>query len=198
MTRGTKGLVFGVGVNDADYQVSHQIAGKNVLCPAYSTWNSMLRRAYSQVYQARYPAYIGVTVCDEWHHFMSFKKWFDENYVDGYHLDKDIMFGAREYSPSNCIFVPRWLNNFITDSKGSRGAYPIGVYFDTSSGSFRAKCNNPVTKKVESIGRFDSPDKAHAAWKRRKLEHLSVMSPEIEKIKPGLTLCVERAVGRMV
>ncbi|HHQ4679035.1 TPA: hypothetical protein ACSP3E_002327, partial [Aeromonas veronii] len=104
----------------------------------------------------------------------------------------------RVYSPNNCIFIPGWLNKFITDSKGTRGKYPIGVYFDRESSKFRAKCNNPVTKKVESIGRFDSPDKAHAAWKRRKLEHLCVMSPEIEKIKPGLTLCVERAVGRMV
>ncbi len=198
MTRGIKGLVFGVGINDADYTVSKIVSGKIALCPAYVTWNSMLRRAYSPVYHAKYPAYVGVTVCAEWHRFMAFKRWYDDNHVDGFQLDKDILSGTGEYSPDNCIFVPGWLNKFLTDSKGSRGEYPIGVYFDKSSGKFRAKCNNPLTRKIESIGRFDSVEKAHSAWRQRKLEHLAALSPEIERIKPGLTQYVAMAVGRIV
>ena len=93
----------------------------------------MLRRAYSQVYQARYPAYIGllyvmngIISCHLRNGLMR-TMWMDTTLI------KTSCSGQGVLS-EQLYFVPRWLNNFITDSKGSRGTYPIGVYFDTSSG----------------------------------------------------------------
>lgn len=47
-------------------------------------------RCYDFKYHSRYPAYIGCSVCKERHSLTAFKKWLDENYIEGYELDKDI------------------------------------------------------------------------------------------------------------
>lgn len=57
------------------------------------------------------PTYEGCTVCDEWLYFSNFKKWFDENYIEGFQLDKDIIIrGNKVYSPQTCCFVPKEIN----------------------------------------------------------------------------------------
>jgi len=71
-------LVYGVGVNDCGESV--KAGGKNTTY--YVIWNGMLRRCYSDKYHSA-RTYIGCTVCDEWLLLSNFKKWFDENYVDG-------------------------------------------------------------------------------------------------------------------
>ena len=57
MVKKTK-LVFGVGVNDADYFVCRKENGKIVWTfPYYQTWKNMLRRAYSDKCKQRRPTY---------------------------------------------------------------------------------------------------------------------------------------------
>ncbi|QGZ13243.1 HNH endonuclease [Vibrio phage NF] len=76
---------------------------------AYSCWKRMLERCYSEYADDKYSSYKDVVVCDEWHNFQNFAKWYYENYPqDGakYHLDKDIKVpGNRIYSPDACMFV---------------------------------------------------------------------------------------------
>ena len=50
-----KRLVYGVGINDADYVVQPTENGKTKMCIYYQTWKNMLRRCYSE----REPTYIG-------------------------------------------------------------------------------------------------------------------------------------------
>lgn len=72
----------------------------------YETWKSMMRRCYSSVSLKARPTYRDCTVCDEWHNFQNFAKWFDNNYIKGYELDKDIKVnGNKTYSPCTCMFV---------------------------------------------------------------------------------------------
>ena len=83
-----------------------KVNGKNT--KPYQTWKSMLERCYSDKRQAKHPAYIGCTVASIWHNFQKFAQWFDENYIDGYELDKDCKIeGNKIYSPENCLFVSR-------------------------------------------------------------------------------------------
>ena len=162
-------LVCGIGVSDADYVVESIINGRRVKCPAYRSWMSMLKRCYSAKYHSRYPTYIGVEVCDEWLTFMAFRKWWVENHVDGWQLDKDLLSDNRIYSPEACIFVPSWLNSFTIDSGAARGELPIGVWFYRRRRKFKSRCRHPLGKN-EYLGHFSSPDEAHAAWLARKLE----------------------------
>lgn len=181
MSLAKRGLVYGVGVNDAPYHTQPIINGKKV-CPAYQAWIGVLARAYDAKFHAKKPTYSGVKVCDEWHSFMSFRKWWLENQVDGWELDKDILSDAGVYSPETSIFVPAWLNLFTTDSGAARGAYPIGVVFRKDAGRFRARCGNPVSKKFEHLGYFDTPEAAHAAWLNRKLEIALELKPKMDEI----------------
>ena len=176
------GLVQGVGINDAPYCTKPVVDGKKVVCPAYMAWNNMLTRAYSTKYHAKHPTYSGVTVCDDWHLFMSFREWWLGNYADGFALDKDILSDDGVYSPETSIFVPAWLNLFTTDSGAARGDCQIGVYFERRRGRFVALCRNPMSKKQEYLGLFDTPEAAHLAWRTRKLELALELKPKMDSI----------------
>ena len=180
--RRSRGRVHGVGVNDAAYCQQPRICGKKVVCPAYQAWGNMLSRAYSAKYRARQPTYSGVSVCDEWRSFMSFRGWWIENQVDGWQLDKDLMSDSREYSPETCVFVPQWLNNLTLDSGSARGEYPIGVKFHKGTGRFQAQCRNTVTNKNQHLGLFTTPEAAHLAWRARKLELALELKPRMDEI----------------
>lgn len=84
----------------------------------YSSWHNMLKRCYHKKTQETQPTYIGCSVCDEWHNFQVFAKWFDVNYVNGLHLDKDIKVkGNKIYSPDYCSFVTLSENNINSHAK---------------------------------------------------------------------------------
>ena len=177
-----RGMVYGVGVNDADYCQQPRIDGKRVWCPAYVVWKSMLARSCDTKFHAKQPTYSGVKACDEWQSFMSFRKWWLENQVDGWHIDKDMLSDDGVYSPESCVFVPQWLNNLTTDSGAARGDYPIGVYFERRRGRFVALCRKPMSKKQEYLGLFDTPEAAHLAWRTRKLELAIELKPKMDEI----------------
>ena len=87
-----------------------KISGKQT--KQYITWKGMIKRCYSAKSQEVHHTYIGCTVCDEWLNFQVFAKWFDDNYISGFHLDKDIKVkGNKVYGPNVCRFVSRLQNN---------------------------------------------------------------------------------------
>lgn len=164
-------LVHGVGINDAEYAVQPKVDGKQVTCPFYRVWQSMLTRCYSDKYQAKQPTYIGCMVCEEWLIFSNFRKWMVKQNWEGNQLDKDLLFkGNKKYSPEACVFVPRIVNSFTNDCGSARGNHLIGCCWHKTKGKFMARCSNPFTKKLEHLGTFNSELDAHKAWKRRKHE----------------------------
>lgn len=172
-----KKLVYGVGVNDADHAVN--VNGKHI--KAYATWKGMLERGYSDKYKAKNPTYNDVTVCDEWLSFSNFERWFNDHYIEGYHLDKDILFPSNKvYSPDTCVFVPGWLNKFVTDCGASRGEYPVGVHYNKQCKKFRAMIR--MNGKQKHLGRFDTPEAAHLAWLHDKRDQIHNRKPELDNI----------------
>ena len=165
-------LVFGVGINDADYVVQPVVNGKQMMCPYYMAWTHMLERCYSAKYLAKHPTYIGCYVCNDWLTFSKFKAWMEtQSWVDK-QPDKDLLLeGNKVYSPTTCVFVDRITNTFITDRGAARGEWPIGVDFPSTEGKFRARCSNPFTRKVEHLGYFICPSQAHKAWQAKKHEY---------------------------
>lgn len=172
-------LVYGVGINDADYSVhlfetSYTIDGKRKVklkwkCPYYSRWKDMLMRCYSLKCLQRHPTYRDCYVCDEWLVFSNFKAWMEQQDWEGKHLDKDLLIeGNKVYSPNACVFIDQKLNKFLLECYSSRGEYPIGVSWNKRLGKFVATCNNPITGKSEHLGVFIYPNEAHLAWKQTK------------------------------
>lgn len=161
-----KSLLYGVGVNDCLDAKSSE---------AYKYWNGMLSRCYSARKRQKWPSYEGCTVCDEWLTFSNFRKWFDENYIEGYALDKDIITkGNRIYSPDTCCFVPTRINNIILNRKRDRGKYPIGVT-ELCGRLYAFVC---INGKQIRIGVFATVIEAFNAYKKAKERYIKEVASE--------------------
>ena len=133
----------------------------------YSTWKNMLARCYSH-YDYSQASYEGCTVTPEWLLYSTFKQWFDENYVEGYALDKDIIKKNNLlYSPDTCCFVPQEINALLIKGKRRRGKLPIGLVL----------CRRNKYKKYQvqvkgrtpySVGYFYTIEEAFRAYKMEK------------------------------
>ena len=153
---------------------------------SYNTWRHMLIRCYDKKYQEKQPTYIGCTVFDEWKSFAIFKKWFNENYVEGYELDKDILVkGNKVYSPKTCCFVPAYINTLFTKSNASRGNFPIGVA--RSKNGLRFIANITINNKTKHLGAYDTIEEAFFAYKQAKEEWIKEVANKWKnKIAPNV------------
>lgn len=182
-------LVYGVGINDADYKVQPNINGKKLHCKFYTTWKSMLCRCYDNKYKEKYKTYIDCTVIKEWHTFSNFKKWMQTQDWKNKHLDKDILsIGNKIYSPENCVFITGGLNNLLNDHKSKRGLYPIGVYLYKKTGKFKAQCRFNGERK--HLGYYDTVEKASNVYLLYKSKLIINVANEHtnERVKESLLL----------
>ena len=194
-------LVYGVGINDADYVVQRneviEVDGKRKMkvvwvCPYYQVWTSMLCRCYSYKYQKRFPTYKWCSVSEEWLRFSNFKRWMESQYFEGMQLDKDLLFaGNKVYSAETCVFVTQKVNSFATDNGAKRGEWLIGVNWHKGVGKYQSQCRNPFTKKNEYLGLFTSELEAHQTWLERKLELAHLLAAEQTDERVGKAL-IER------
>lgn len=157
-----KKKVCGVGIND--YSGSTKIKDRRI--KSYQAWQSMLSRCYMPKEQQKHPSYIGCYVCDEWLYFSNFKKWFDENYRDGYEMDKDLLSnGLKCYSPQTCLFVPVYINNLIRTRNDNKNK--MGVFYDKKSKKYIAKVS--FNGRTEYSKVFDNMEDAYNEYKKKKI-----------------------------
>ncbi len=131
-----------------------------------TVWSKMFTRSYCKKYQQRQPTYLGCTVDEQWYNFQNFAEWFENNYVEGWHLDKDILVkGCKIYSPETCCFVPREINNLFTNCISKRNL-PIGVVKDGNK--FRAQINKG--EGVIYLGIFSTIEEAKSKYDIAKKE----------------------------
>ncbi len=137
---------------------------------SYSIWSGMFIRCYDPKYHIKRPTYIGCQVHPEWHDYQAFAKWFENNYKQGYVLDKDILFKDNKiYSSQTCEFIPHEINSLFIKSNSIRGLYPIGVSLDKKSGKFKAYIKK--YGKLIHLGFFDNPEDAFNKYKIEKELH---------------------------
>lgn len=133
----------------------------------YSTWKNMLRRCYSH-YDYNQASYEGCSVTPEWLLYSTFKQWFDENYVEGYALDKDIIKKNNLlYSPETCCFVPQEINNLFIKRKRDRGALPIGIVLIPRN-RYKKYQVQVSGRTPYSVGYFYTIEEAFKAYKMEK------------------------------
>lgn len=151
-------LLYGVGIND--------IIGSHNF-KSYRVWNGMLLRCYNSKHSS-YINYNDVEICTEWLTFSNFNRWFEKNYIKGYHLDKDILLkGNRIYSPDMCCFVPPEINTLLLNARRKRGKYPLGVSKVKNKYNAQFRCNGLVR-----LGLYNTPEEAFYAYKRAKEAHI--------------------------
>lgn len=154
--------VFGIGFFGTG---KYKCSVNKIRTKSYTSWQNMLQRCYDKNYQKTNQTYVNSYVIVEWHNYQNFAKWFEENYIEDFDLDKDILFkGNKIYSPETCCFVPRKINTLLIKCNKTRGLYPIGV--------------NRMGKKFQSIirshsvlkhlGLFDTPEEAFKVYKEEK------------------------------
>lgn len=167
-------MVFGRGIND--------VSSKH---PAYPIWHSMIRRAYSDVYHKNKPTYIGTTVHEDWFRLSNFIEWYNENYVNDWHLDKDLLStGVKRYSPETCCFLPNEINILFSEKRQDNGL-PSGVYFKKARGLYIAQisyCEDGV-RKSGHLGVSSDPNKCFLMYKHAKESKIKELA---EKYKSQL------------
>jgi hypothetical protein len=150
------GVVAQYGYNsrgDFPKRVSPEVKTKH-----YNTWIDVMRRVYNEEWENKHETYKGVGLCDEWHDFQSFAKWFDENYQEGFQIDKDILsdyYGEGVYySPKTCRMIPRDLNMLLVNrvGKSRNRKLPLGVSRAVGQEKYTAWCNDGDGKTVNLGG----------------------------------------------
>ena len=173
-------LLWGVGLNDANYMVRYRgVGGKSLVCPFYRKWKDMLKRCYSDRCHARYPTYKGCFVHKNWHTFSVFRKWMEQRDWEGKQLDKDLLIkGNKEYSPSSCIFVSQKINTLLLSCSSARGDLPQGVTWDKTKNKYSSRIRlNGVN---QSLGRFSSQEEAERVYCKAKASQVQTIAYEEE------------------
>jgi len=155
------------------YNIGYMGIGKflskknNINTQHYVIWSGVLRRCYNENERHKYPSYKASTVCEEWHNFQNFAEWFEENYVEGFELDKDILYkGNKIYSSETCCFVPKEINLLFVNSCNKLSDLPQGVI--KHKNKYRARFG----KDRKHIGLFDTSEEAFQAYKTAKEKYI--------------------------
>lgn len=87
----------------------------------YNAWYNMKSRVKNN------PSYKDCAIVRNGGSFLNFKTFYDNNYIENYELDKDLLGDGKLYSPETCCFVPHKINTLLkTQRKDS--FLPIGVF----------------------------------------------------------------------
>lgn len=125
---------------------------------ALKAWHNMFYRVENNT------QYANVTICNEWHSYSNFYKWYSTNYVQGWDLDKDIK-GGSEYSPDYCVFVPREVNLLF---RSMRTMYGKGVV--RNGEGYQAQIT--IDGKNEKLGTYPTINEATTAYMNAREERL--------------------------
>jgi len=177
---------IGVG----EYRAYTRIRGKAVAINGYKKWCAMLERCYGEKISSKNRTYSDCFVCDEWHNFQNFARWYSKNYysIEGerMELDKDIIKkGNRIYSPENCCIVPKPINVILTNSNAKRGDFPVGVHYEKRKDRYVATCNIANTKKARYLGMYKNPEDAFYAYKKYKEQQIKTIADKYKEILPS-------------
>lgn len=162
-----KRALCGVGYND--------LAGSHK-SNVYEYWSRMIKRCYYNDKKCSVSAYEDCTVHKDWHTLSSFAKWFDDNYVPGWVIDKDILVkGNKEYSAQACCFVPQEVNVLFTKRDRCRGDFPIGV---STTNSIRSpyRANMSRYGRQVSLGCYKTVEDAFVAYKYAKEAYIKELA----------------------
>jgi len=148
----------------------YKVREGNKISRRYKIWWHMMNRCYNIDSYEKKHSYAPCIICEEWHNFQNFAKWYDENYYlirnEIMCIDKDILFkGNKIYSPETCVFVPQCINSLFTKRDIDRGNCVIGVTLDKNN-KYRAQYN--VNGEITYLGAYGTEIEAYDVYKTHK------------------------------
>ena len=142
---------------------------------SYFVWSCILNKCYNKS-NSRF-VLNKVSVYNSWFNFQNFAAWYEENYIEGYELDKDILFNVKHlnkrlYSPETCIFVPSSLNTFLAGDTLLTGITPLFKNRDNINQNLDIYYKASIFRKNKQIylGIFDTFLEAKLAYAKKKYE----------------------------
>lgn len=185
---------FGVGyLGEGEYTFTDKnnlnFKGHAIKTICFNYWQSMIYRCYSEKFQKK-TAYIDCTVCEEWHNYQNFAKWFYENYYtidnETMNLDKDIILKNNTiYSPTTCCFVPASINKiFIKREKAKNFKLPLGLYQINLKNKIKYNARVKKYNKYNNLGCFDTIEDAFYAYKIEKEKYIKEIADKYKKDLP--------------
>lgn len=190
--------IYGVGYfGDGEYVATNN--GK--ITPEYNTWRGFMRRCYSNnsADRNKYSSYDKCSVCEEWHNFQTFAKWFhsNSNFKDGWHFDKDLLQQNCEYkiySPSTCVFIPEYLNKFLANKYRTNTTGHTGVI--KKGNKWHVRINDFCLNKRVFVGSFYNIDDANSAYNCYRNSILIKLKEKL--IDDGLTPDIVKFLDKVV
>jgi len=170
-------LVCGVGINDAMYTVNNE----GLCCPYYIQWHSIIQRCYKF---SKRKIYKGCYVHKEWHYFMNFRRWMENQNWKNMYLDKDILIlGNKEYGPKTCVFVTNHINTMFQQTKLRK--LPKGTH--KQGKKYIARCPDRTGIR-KYIGIFNTLEEANDMYIKAKAKVLADEFKSIAdtRVKDGL------------
>lgn len=174
--------VFGVGylgIGEYSTRLNNQPIQR------YNIWKHMMERSYDPKYHERFPTYKNVTTCKEWHNYQNFSKWFDENYIKDFHLDKDLLQEEIEnkiYSPETCIFIPDFLNYFIKSIFSTNTSGYTGVTYDKPSGKWMVTIYDYIRKVNVNKGRYKNIEDAIEVYRVERSKNAELVKKRVREL----------------
>ena len=186
--------VHGVGcLGEGKYK--SRLSGKSPITKEYQLWAGIITRCYVEKALLEHPTYRNVTVCDEWHNFQNFAKWFYEesNYQKGWDLDKDLFSAnSKIYSPETCIFIPHELNSFLIFNCSANTSGFHGVSYSKQLNKYESYisnyCNNRNNQTKKSLGLFDTAEEASNAYLEERKKKALYLREKYKNVLPEKAL----------
>lgn len=137
-----------------------------------SQWSAMFRRCFSEAKTSKSHFYKDVSISEDWHNFSNFNSWaLSQNFENGWHLDKDLLGDGKLYSPENCCFVPKEINQaIILPRKSLSSDHLVGMYYDERLNKYVAQAR--VGRDNSYIGCFSNQVDAYNAYKDAKERYI--------------------------
>lgn len=176
--------VFGIGYLGIG---KYHTRANNKPTYCYICWKHMMERAYDPKYHIKFPTYTNVTICNDWHNFQNFAEWFEINYIEGYHLDKDLLqtdITNKIYSPNTCVFIPDFLNYFIKSNLlASNTSGYTGVTYDKPSKKWMVTIYDYNRKVNKNLGRYKNIEDAIIVYKKERSKIAEIVKNKIIDLK---------------
>lgn len=179
--------VYGVGYLGYGGFVCRDDQG--VITPEYVVWSNMIKRCYTK-YDSELEQnalYENTKVCDEWHNFQVFAKWYTDNvqkFLDKGEIpkiDKDLLsenFRGTLYSPETCVILPNVINCALIQKRITNTIHN-GVY-RTNSGMYKAQVmSNYDVVATES---FKEPEDAINFYIKTKAKVISDLAEQYKDL----------------